>query len=90
MSAMIVPYVNLTLQHQPLKAALLDAVGRVLDHGQFILGPEVEQFEARFAALCGVRFPIGVTSGTAALILALKALPMLIGRQLGGLTTSPY
>lgn len=74
MSAMIVPYVNLPLQHRPLKAALLDAVGRVLDHGQFILGPEVEQFEARFAALCGVRFAIGVNSGTDALILALKAL----------------
>ncbi len=69
-----VPYVNLAQQHQPLKPALLAAVSRVLDHGQFILGPEVTEFEQRFADLCGVRFAVGVNSGTDALILALRAL----------------
>lgn len=69
-----IPYVNLAQQHQPLKPALLAAVSRVLDHGQFILGPEVAEFEQRFAELCGVRDAIGVNSGTDALILALRAL----------------
>jgi dTDP-4-amino-4,6-dideoxygalactose transaminase len=41
---------------------------------QFILGPQVEEFERRFAALCGVSYAIGLNSGTDALILALKAL----------------
>lgn len=69
-----IPYVNLAQQHQPLKPALLEAVSRVLDHGQFILGPEVAEFEQRFADVCGVRYAIGVNSGTDALILALRAL----------------
>jgi dTDP-4-amino-4,6-dideoxygalactose transaminase len=69
-----VPYVNLAGQHRALKAELLDAVAGVLDNGQFILGEPVQQFEQRFAALCGVRFAVGVNSGTDALVLALRAL----------------
>jgi dTDP-4-amino-4,6-dideoxygalactose transaminase len=69
-----VRYVDLAGQHRPLKAEILDAVGRVLDHGRFILGPEVEELERRFADLCGARFAVGVNSGTDALVLALRAL----------------
>ena len=71
---MKVPYVDLHAQHAPLKEKLLAAVGGVIDRGQFILGGEVAQFEQRFAELCGVRYAIGVNSGTDALVLALKAL----------------
>jgi len=71
---MQVPYVDLARQHVALKDRLLDAVGQVIDHGQFILGKEVELFERRFAELCGVRYAVGVNSGTDALILALLAL----------------
>jgi dTDP-4-amino-4,6-dideoxygalactose transaminase len=71
---MDIPYVNLPSQHAPLKAALLEAVARVLEHGQFILGPEVQEFEQRFAALCGVQYAVAVNSGTDALVLALRAL----------------
>ena len=71
---MRVPYVDLPAQHVALRTRLLEAVGRVLDHGQFILGPEVEEFERRFAALCGTRHAVGLNSGTDALVLALKAL----------------
>jgi dTDP-4-amino-4,6-dideoxygalactose transaminase len=70
---MKVPYVNLPAQHAPIKAALLDAVRKVIDHSQFILGQEVAEFESRFAQLCGVRYAVGVNSGTDALMLALKA-----------------
>ncbi|MBV8480132.1 MAG: DegT/DnrJ/EryC1/StrS family aminotransferase, partial [Actinobacteria bacterium] len=69
-----VRYVDIAAQHAPLKEELLEAVARVLDHGKFILGPEVEEFEARFAELAGTRFAIGVASGTDALVLALRAL----------------
>lgn len=74
MAPMRIPYVNLAAQHAPLKAALLEAAARVLDHGQFILGGEVGVFEARFAELCRVRHAVAVNSGTDALILALRAL----------------
>jgi dTDP-4-amino-4,6-dideoxygalactose transaminase len=71
---MCIPYVNLAAQHAPIKDELLAAVSSVIDRGQFILGDEVAEFERRFAELCGVRYAVGVNSGTDALILALKAL----------------
>jgi dTDP-4-amino-4,6-dideoxygalactose transaminase len=69
-----IPFVNLAAQHRALKDDLLSAVERVLEHGQFILGPEVAELEQRFAALCGVRHAIGVGNGTDGLVLALRAL----------------
>lgn len=71
---MKIPYVNLAEQHAAIKDKLLVAVGKVLDHGRFILGEEVEVFEKRFAQLCGVPYALGVNSGTDALILALRVL----------------
>ncbi|BAY80197.1 Cys/Met metabolism pyridoxal-phosphate-dependent enzyme (plasmid) [Nostoc linckia NIES-25] len=69
-----IPYINLKSQHAALKSELLAAVGEVLDDGNFILGEQVAEFEHQFAQLCGVRYAIGVNSGTDALIFALKAL----------------
>jgi dTDP-4-amino-4,6-dideoxygalactose transaminase len=74
MTRTAVPYVDLGQQHRPLKGELLAAVERVLDHGGFILGPEVEAFEEAFAALCGSRHAIGVDNGTSALMLTLRGL----------------
>ena len=68
-----IPYVSVAAQHRPLRAELLTAIGEVLDEGQFILGEQVKEFEARFAELCGVRHAVAVNSGTDALILGLKA-----------------
>ena len=48
-------------------------MARVIRSGAFVLGPEVEAFEAEFAALCGTRFAVAVSSGTSALHLALLA-----------------
>ncbi len=70
----LLPYVNVAAQHAALRTELLAAVARVLDHSRFILGPEVDEFERRFADLCGVRFAVAVGSGTDALVLALRAL----------------
>jgi dTDP-4-amino-4,6-dideoxygalactose transaminase len=57
-----------------VKAQLLAAIDRVLDHGQYVLGPEVEEFERRFAAVCGAPFAVGLSDGTHSLLLALRAL----------------
>ena len=69
---MAIPYVDLAAQHSPLKADLLAAVERVLDHGRFILGPEVAEFERCVAERLGVGATVGVASGTDALTLALR------------------
>jgi dTDP-4-amino-4,6-dideoxygalactose transaminase len=67
-----VPYVDLAGQHQALRGELLGAMARVMDHGRYILGDEVQEFEEHFAALCGVSHAVAVNSGTDALILALR------------------
>ncbi len=71
---MRVPYIDLSLKNSPCRQVVLDAMERVADHGQFVLGPEVEEFERAFAALCGVRYAVGVDNGTSALVLVMKGL----------------
>jgi dTDP-4-amino-4,6-dideoxygalactose transaminase len=68
-----IPQLDLELQLEQLSAELASAIARVMTSRQFILGPELEAFEAEFAAYCGVRHAIGVASGTDALELALRA-----------------
>lgn len=58
----------------PLRDRIDAAVAAVIDGGQFILGPEVEAFEAEFASACGVNDSVGVANGTDALELALRAM----------------
>jgi len=73
MSKVEIPYVDIAGQHAAIKAELLSAISEVLDSGHFILGEAVVEFEGQFASLCGVRYAVGVNSGTDALILALRA-----------------
>jgi dTDP-3-amino-3,4,6-trideoxy-alpha-D-glucose transaminase len=68
-----VPFMDLARAHGPSRAALAAAFDRVLDTSGFILGSEVESFEAEFAAHCGAAHCVGVASGTAALTIALEA-----------------
>jgi dTDP-4-amino-4,6-dideoxygalactose transaminase len=68
-----IPLLDLTRQYQPLREPIQAALARVIEAQRFILGPEVERFEQRFAAYCGARFAIGCASGTDALELALMA-----------------
>lgn len=69
-----VPFLDLKITDPVERAAMIDALTRVMDHGIFVLGPEVEAFEAEVAGYCGRRHCVGVGSGTDALILGLKAL----------------
>ena len=58
----------------PLRERLLQAIEAVVDGGAYILGPEVEAFEAEFAAHLGAGHAVGVANGTEALTIALRAL----------------
>ena len=70
---MKVPFVELKAQAAGLKEEVLDSISRIIDRTDFILGPEVESFEAAFAEFCGCGFGVGVNSGTSAIHLALLA-----------------
>jgi dTDP-4-amino-4,6-dideoxygalactose transaminase len=76
-----VPYVALALRARRVKRELMAAIERVIDQGMYILGPEVEEFERRFAEYCGTRYAVGVSDGTAALILALRAIGVAPGDE---------
>src|SRR3954463_6317947 len=71
---MPVPLFDPTSPQAPLRADIRAAVHRVLDNGQFILGPEVKAFETEFAAYLGAGHAIGVANGTEAITVALRAL----------------
>ncbi len=70
----MIPFLDLGAAYRELKADIDAAVARVLDSGWYILGPEVEAFEAEWAAYCGADHAVGVANGLDALILALRAL----------------
>jgi dTDP-4-amino-4,6-dideoxygalactose transaminase len=70
---MFVPFVDLQAQYQSIKTEVDRAVARVIENASFILGREVEAFEAAFAEYVGARFCIGLNSGTAAIQLAVMA-----------------
>jgi dTDP-4-amino-4,6-dideoxygalactose transaminase len=67
------PFIDLAAQRRRLGPAVDSAIARVLNHGQFILGPEVRTFEAELAAFCGAKHAVTCASGTDALVLALRA-----------------
>jgi len=70
---MTIPLVDLKAQYDSIKDELDAAIHRVVQSGQFILGPEVKTFEDEMTAYCGTKYAVGVASGTDALHLALLA-----------------
>lgn len=68
-----VPYVDLVKQNRALRPSILEAIDRVLRHGRFINGPEVDELERKLAERLGVADVVGVSSGTSALTLAMRA-----------------
>lgn len=71
---MQIPLVDLKKQYLGIKDEIDSAIHEVLDSTAFILGKKVEDFEKKFAELCGVKHCIGVNNGTSALRLALQAI----------------
>ncbi|MGA2126803.1 MAG: aminotransferase class I/II-fold pyridoxal phosphate-dependent enzyme, partial [Xanthobacteraceae bacterium] len=68
-----IPFVDVAAQRRRLGSRIDTAVARVLDHCQFILGPEVRALEQDLSAFCGAGHVIGAASGTDALLLVLLA-----------------
>jgi len=68
-----IPFIDVAAQRRRLGPAIDAAVARVLDHCQFIQGPEVRSLESALAGYCGARHVIGCSSGTDALLLVLMA-----------------
>ncbi|MCX6029718.1 MAG: DegT/DnrJ/EryC1/StrS family aminotransferase [Chloroflexi bacterium] len=69
----MIPFVDLKAQYHSIKTEIDEAVIRVLESSQFVLGKEVAAFEEDFAGYCGSKYALGVNSGTSALHLALLA-----------------
>jgi len=68
-----VPLVDLREQHAVVRDAVRSGFDRVLEHGRYVLGDEVREFEASFARYSGIASCVGVANGTDALELALRA-----------------
>jgi dTDP-4-amino-4,6-dideoxygalactose transaminase len=82
-----IPLLDLKAQYASIRDEIREAVDRVMDSQQFILGPEVEALEREVAAYCHCRHAIGVSSGTDALLVVLMALDLRPGDEV---ITSSY
>jgi dTDP-4-amino-4,6-dideoxygalactose transaminase len=71
---MKVPFFDLSEQHRTLRPEIEAAISGVLDSGQFILGPPVQELEEKIAVFVRKRYAVGVSSGTDALLLSFMAL----------------
>ncbi len=68
---MTIPFINLKAQYTENKAAIDQAIMKVLEHGQYIMGPEVKELESQLADYIGVKHVLACSSGTDALVLPL-------------------
>jgi UDP-2-acetamido-2-deoxy-ribo-hexuluronate aminotransferase len=80
-------FVDLKAQYRAIRQDMDARIHRVLEHGQYILGPEVFELEAKLAARAGVRHCISCASGTDALLLALLAVGVGAGDEV---ITTPF
>jgi UDP-2-acetamido-2-deoxy-ribo-hexuluronate aminotransferase len=80
-------FTDLKAQYRVLKAEIDARIQKVLDHGQFILGPEVAELEAQLAAYTGAKHCVTCASGTEALLIALMALDIKPGDEV---ITTPF
>ncbi|MDE2300302.1 MAG: DegT/DnrJ/EryC1/StrS family aminotransferase [Burkholderiales bacterium] len=80
-------FVDLKRQYAALKGSIAQRMQRVLDHGQYIMGPEVRELEDRLAAYTGAKHCVTVASGTEALLIALMALDLQPGDEV---VTTPF
>lgn len=81
------PLIDLQLQYQSIKPEVDNAIQKVLNRSDFILGKEVKEFEEAISRYLGVRYAVGVASGTDALKIALQALDIGPGDEV---ITTPF
>ena len=82
-----IDFTDLKSQYAALKDRIGARMQAVLDHGQYIMGPEVKELESALAAFTGAKHCITVASGTEALLIALMALDLEPGDEV---VTSPF
>jgi len=80
-------FIDLQAQYRQLKEQIDTRIRRVLDHGRYILGPEVAELEERLAEYVGVGYCIGISSGTDALLVSMMALGVGSGDEV---ITTPF
>jgi dTDP-4-amino-4,6-dideoxygalactose transaminase len=85
--SVFVPTLDLGSQYHSIKAEIDDAIAKVVQSQQFILGPEVDAFEHELAMYCKTRFSLALSSGTDALLTALMALDIGPGDEV---ITTPF
>jgi len=82
-----IPLLDLRAQHRQIRDEVLTEIARVVDSQKFILGEDVQKFEAEIASYCGTKHAVGCASGSDALFLALMALDIHPGDEV---LTTPY
>lgn len=87
MSKSMIPFIDLKTQYQALKPQIQERIERVLEHGQYIMGPEVKELEEKLAAYVGVKHCIAASSGTDTLLIAMMALSIGPGDEV---ITTPF
>ncbi len=80
-------FIDLKTQYRALKTTIDRRIQAVLDHGQYILGPEVKELEGKLAAFTGAKHCITVASGTEAILIALMAIDLKPGDEV---ITTPF
>jgi UDP-2-acetamido-2-deoxy-ribo-hexuluronate aminotransferase len=80
-------FIDLKTQYRRIKPAVDERIARVLEHGQYVMGPEVLELEQALARYCGTKHCIAVSSGTDALLIALLALGIRPGDEV---ITAPF
>jgi dTDP-4-amino-4,6-dideoxygalactose transaminase len=78
---MEVPFVDLGWQHQPIQEDIKRAILKVVERGDFVLGKDLGEFENAFAQACGVKYGVGVASGTSAIAMGLQASGIVAGDE---------
>jgi UDP-2-acetamido-2-deoxy-ribo-hexuluronate aminotransferase len=84
---MTIPFIDLKTQYQELKPHIQARIDAVLEHGQYIMGPEVKELEDALSTYVGVKHCITVASGTEALLISLMALGIKPGDEI---ITTPF
>ncbi len=87
MKAAPLDFIDLKSQYAALKDRIAERMQRVLDHGQYIMGPEVGELEQALASFTGAKHCVTVASGTEALLIALMALDLKPGDEV---VTTPF
>jgi len=83
----MIPFIDLKSQYESLKDNVQERINNVLEHGQYILGPEVKELEEKLAAYAGAQHCVTVSSGTDALLISLMALDIGPGDEV---ITTPF